>query len=189
MISKLFIVASILLTPVYLLAQQTVDSQKESRSAAARELEAVITEAKNLDNKNAVVNVRSRAAMLVSFSDPIRSENMFLEVWKFVYDQADNDFDKGEAKLVILKYVFARNPKLARRLLAEQSKPEDSSLQARAAGRDDDQRLAGKLASQLVETDASAAASLLEKSLSISGIVGRRSPFASTGRSLTALVT
>src|SRR5438105_385140 len=170
MISRLFIIVLILLTPAHLFAQQTVNVTvtKERSAVAAQELEAIVTEAKNLDNKNAIVNVRSRAAMLLSFSDPVRSQNMFLEVWKFVNDQTDSDFDKQEAKLVILKYLFPRNPKLARQLLAEQPKPEDSSSQSRAMGRDDDQRLAGKLASQLVDMDPLAVASLLEKSLSIS---------------------
>jgi len=169
MISRLFIIALTLLTPVYLFAQNTENVTKESRASAAQELEAVIVEAKKLDNKNALVNVRSRAAMLVSFSNPGRSEDMFLEVWKFVKDQtADSDFDKTQAKLVILKYLFPRNPKLARQLVAEQAKPEESSSKSPAAGRDDDQRMAGRLASQLVDADPSAAASLLEKSMSIS---------------------
>lgn len=169
MISRLFIIALTLLTPVYLFAQNTENVTKESRASAAQELEAVIVEAKKLDNKNALVNVRSRAAMLVSFSNPGRSENMFLEVWKFVNEQAaDSDFDKTQAKLVILKYLFPRNPKLARQLVAEQAKPEESSSQSPSAGRDDNQRMAGRLASQLVDADPSAAASLLEKSMSIS---------------------
>jgi hypothetical protein len=169
MIPRLIIIALTLLTPVNLFAQNTENVTKESRASAALELETIIIEAKKLDNKNALVNVRSRAAMLVSFSDPGRSENMFLEVWKFVNDQAaDNDFDKTQAKLVILKYLFPRNPKLARQLVAEQAKPEESSSQSPAAGGDNDQRMAGKLASQLVDADPSAAASLLEKSMSVS---------------------
>jgi hypothetical protein len=163
---RLLILASILLFPAHLLAQQPVDVPKESSAVAHQELEAIMAESQKLDNKNAFVNIRSRAAVLVSFSDPIRSNQMFLEVWKFTNEQADKAFDKEQAKLVILKYLFPRNPKLARQLLAEQPKPEDSSLGSRATGRDDDQRLAGKLASQLVDTDPSAAAALLEKLLS-----------------------
>jgi hypothetical protein len=165
MIARLLIVALILIAAPHLFAQKSANLPKDSRTAADQELEAVVTEARNLDNKNAIVNIRSKAAMLVSFSDPVRSQKMFLEVWKFVNDQTDGDFDKQQAKLVILKYLFPRNPKLARQLLAEPAKPEESSLQSRAAG-SEDQRLAGRLASQLVDTDPSAAASLLERSLS-----------------------
>jgi hypothetical protein len=162
----MLIVASILLTPAQLLAQQTVDLRKENRAAAAQELEAVINEAKNLDNKNTIVNIRARAAMLVSFADPIRSENMFLEVWKFANEQTDKAFDKEQAVILILKYLFSRNPKLARRLMAEQPKQDSSMGQSRAMGRDDDLKRTGKLASELLDTDASAAAAMLEQSLS-----------------------
>lgn len=166
MLSRMLIVASILLTPAQLLAQQTVDLRKENRAAAAQELEAVINEAKNLDNKNTIVNIRARAAMLVSFADPIRSENMFLEVWKFANEQTDKAFDKEQAVILILKYLFSRNPKLARRLMAEQPKQDSSMGQSRAMGRDDDLKRTGKLASELLDTDASAAAAMLEQSLS-----------------------
>jgi len=82
MLSKVFIIASILLTQINLLAQQAVNTRNENRATAAHELESIIIEAKNLDNKNAIVNIRSRTAMLLSFSDPARSEAMFLEIWK-----------------------------------------------------------------------------------------------------------
>ena len=166
MLSRTLIIASILLAPAHLLAQQPVDLRKESRAAAAQELEAVIAEAKNLDNKNTIVNIRARAAMLVSFSDPIRSETMFLEVWKFANEQTARDFDKEQAVILILKYLFPRNPKLARRLMAEQPKQDSSSSQSPAAGRDDELRRTGKLASELLDTDAAAAAAMLEQSLS-----------------------
>jgi hypothetical protein len=161
----MLIIASILFTPAHLLAQQPVDLRKDSRVAAVQELEAVITEAKNLDNKNTLVSIKSRAAMLVSFSDPIRSENMFLDVWKFANEQTDKDFDKEQAVVVVLKYLFPRNPKLARRLIAEQAK-QDRSMQSRAASRDDELKRAGKLASELMDTDPAAAAAMLEQSLS-----------------------
>src|SRR5437016_1526246 len=166
MLSRVLIIASILLTPAQLLAQQTIDLRKENRATAAQELEAIINEAKTLDNKNAIVNIRSRAAMLVSFSDPVRSENMFLEVWKFANEQTDKNFDKEQAVILILKYMFSRNPKLTCRLMAEQPKQDSSMGQSRAAGRDDDLKRAGKLASELLDTDPSAAAGMLEQSLS-----------------------
>ncbi len=167
MLSRVLIIAVVLFTPAHLLAQQAVDLRKESRAVAAQELEAVITEAKSLDNKNAIVDIRSRAAMLVSFSDPIRSENMFLEVWRFANEQTGRDFDKEQALILILKHLFSRNPKLARRLMQEQPKQDTSMAQPRAAGREHDLKRAGKLASELLETDPSAAAAMLEQSLSM----------------------
>src|SRR5690349_17565998 len=117
MISKLFTITLILLAPTQLLAQQPRDIPKENGALASQELEAVIIEAERLQDKNALVNIRSRAAMLISFSDPARSEEMFLQVWKFASEQTGKDFDKEQAKLRILKYLSLRIPKLARRLL------------------------------------------------------------------------
>src|SRR5262245_29411664 len=161
MILKLLIIALILLTPAHLFGQQAAN---ETNDTAAQELEAVILEAKKLDHKTAVVSVRSRAAMLVSFSDPLRAQTMFLDVWKFVNDQADDNFDKQQARVVLLRYLFPRDPKLARQLLAQQSKKEDSQ----PTSSDDEQQRTGKLASQFIDSDPSLAAGLLEKSLSVS---------------------
>src|ERR1043165_3715270 len=149
MLSRVMTIAALLLASVHPFAQQK-DSEKEMR--AAEELEAVIVEAKSLDNKVALVTVRSRAAMLLSFSDLVRSESMFLEVWKYVNDQTDPDFDKAGAKLIILKNLFPRNPKLARSLMAEKPKAESSS-NSDGPVRTDDQPQAAKLAAQLIDAD------------------------------------
>ncbi|HKP36397.1 MAG TPA: hypothetical protein VJT71_06025, partial [Pyrinomonadaceae bacterium] len=68
MILRLLVILSTLLIPVQLLAQPGVVAPKDAGTVATEELEAVIIESANLDNKNAVVNVKARAAMLVSFS-------------------------------------------------------------------------------------------------------------------------
>ena len=165
MLSRVLVIAALLVGAFNLFAQQRFDPEKEIRTTAAQELEAVIVEAKDFDNKTALVTIRSRAAMLLSFSDPARSEAMFLEVWKYINGQTDADFDKPGAKLIVLKYLFPRNPKLARSLMAEKPKAESSSTPSDTIGRADDQRQAGKVAAQLVEVDPATAASLLEKSL------------------------
>src|SRR5216110_3399985 len=112
MLARLIIVALLLLTPVGLVAQRNVDLlvTKEPATVPTQELDAVIVEAKSLDSQMAIVTIKSKAAMLVSFSDPIRSEGMFLELWKYVSDQPDTDFDRQQARLVILKELYPRNP-------------------------------------------------------------------------------
>jgi hypothetical protein len=162
MIIRLFVIVAMLLSPALLHAQQAGALPMDSGAVAADELEAIIAETGKLDNKNAVINIRARAAMLVSFSDPSRSESMFLEIWKLTGDQTDETFDKDGARLLILRYMYLRNPKLARRLLSEQAKLQDSSSPTSPTRRDD---LAGKLGAQLVDTDPTAAAALLERSL------------------------
>jgi hypothetical protein len=110
------------LIPVSLAAQGVAEAQKNNHTIASEELEAVIIEARNVDDKSAMVNVRARAAMLLSYFDPARAESMFLDLWKFVKDQSDSDFDKEQAKLIVLKYLFARNPKLASSCLPKSPK-------------------------------------------------------------------
>jgi hypothetical protein len=158
-------IALLALIPVSAAGQGVAQAPKDNRTLALEELEAVIIEARNFDNKSALVNVRARAAMLLSYSDPARAESVFLDLWKFVKDQSDSDFDKEQARLVLLKHLFARNPKLARQLLAEKPKTDKSKDSSGTSGVEDDQQQAAKLASQLIEVDQSAAAGLLEKSL------------------------
>jgi hypothetical protein len=158
------VLLSMLLAPTCLSAQQGVP--KDSSSVAAQELETIISEAEKLDNKKARVDIKSRAAMLVSFANPARSETMFLEIWKFTNDQTDEAFDKEQARLQILKYLSARNLKLARRLLAEQSNANDAPKETSLPGDDKGLRSATKLASSLADADPSSAAALLEDSLS-----------------------
>lgn len=168
MLTKLLISLALLLAPVQLWAQTQVlpPVSKTTKETAAAELEAVIAEAGKLDDKLAIINVKARAAALVSLSDPVRSEMMFLEIWKFAKEQPDKDFDKEQALTLILKHIFPRNPKLAKQLLSEEPKPDESSLELRATGRDPSLRRTAKLASQLVDDDPRAASELLERNLS-----------------------
>jgi hypothetical protein len=166
MLPRLLIVCSFLLVTLPAAGQDLPDRRKDDRTVAAEELEAVMLDARDLDNKVALVSIRSRAAMLMSFSDPARSESMFLDLWRFVNAQADGDFDKQQARNTILKYLFPRNPKLARQLLAEKPKPDNPDSQP--ATPEERERQTAKLASQLIESDPSTAASLLEKSLATS---------------------
>jgi hypothetical protein len=168
MLTKLLISLALLLAPVQLRAQTQVlpPVSKTMKETAAAELEAVIAEAGKLDDKLAIINVKARAAALVSLSDPVRSEMMFLEIWKFAKEQPDKDFDKEQALTLILKHIFPRNPKLAKQLLSEEAKPDESSLELRATGRDPSLRRTAKLASQLVDEDPRAASELLERNLS-----------------------
>jgi hypothetical protein len=168
MLTKLLISLALLLAPVQLWAQTQVfpPGSQTIKQTAAAELEAIIAEAGKLDDKLAIINVKARAAELVSLSDPVRSEMMFLEIWKFAKEQPDKDFDKEQALTLILKHIFPRNPKLAKQLLSEEPKPDESSLELRATGHDPSLRRTANLAFQLVDEDPRAASELLERNLS-----------------------
>jgi hypothetical protein len=143
-------------------AQQPAEVPNDSPNAAAQQLEAIITEAKNITDENAVVNISARAAMLLSYSDPPRAEKMFLDLWRFSNEQRDKTFDKQRAKILILKSLYSRNAKLARRLMSEVQSLASSSL----PGLDTESEVSGRLASALMEVDPGSAAAVLQQSLS-----------------------
>jgi hypothetical protein len=164
MFAKLFISIA-LLAPVQLLAQSNPPVSKAVKDTAVAELESVIAESGKLDDKLAFIKVKARSAALVSLSDPARAEMMFLEIWVFAKAQTDKEFDQEQARALILKSVFPRNQKLAKRLLEEEAKGEETSLDSRARGRDATLSRRATLASQLIDDDPRAASEILEGSL------------------------
>ncbi len=168
MLSKLLITLAVVLAPTSLLAQKEVSPPPTTpvTKTASEELEVIISEAGNLDDKLAVIKVTAKSAALISLSDPGRSELMFRAIWKFAKQQADPAFDKEQALTLILNQIFSRNPKLARQLLGEEPKPDESSIELRATGNDRGIHRTAKLASQLVDDNPRAASELLERSLS-----------------------
>jgi hypothetical protein len=163
MFLKITIGLSLALSSMSALAQ--TDGKADPRVVATAELEQALTEADKLNDKLAAVSTKARAAALLSYDDATRSEAVFLQLWKTATDPTDREMDQAQAKLQILKYLFPRNPKLARRLLASQTKAEVSAAQPRTITLDSNPELPAKLAFQLLDSDPSAAASLLEESL------------------------
>lgn len=164
MLRRLFTVCLVMVAPILGTAQEAV-GVVPSRQTVAQELEEVITEAKRLNNKNAFVNLSARAAALISLSDPTRGEAMFLELWKMSQVQGEKDFDSNKARIQILKYLYSRNSKLARRLLAERQAQSKSTEAARSVGFDEESQLPGNVAAALLDLDPGAAAAVLENNL------------------------
>ena len=162
MLPRCFVILSLLLNPIPLFAQQPSELSHDGETSATQELEAIVTEAKNVTNENAVVSITARAAMLLSYSDPGRAEKMLLDLWKFSNEQRGEGFDRSQAKLLVLKSLYSRNPKLARRLMSEGQTQRASSL----PGLDDGSEMPGRLASALMEVDPGSAAAVLQQSLS-----------------------
>lgn len=164
--TKWIITVCLLLTPATLLAQGNGAGLKDNRTLAEEELENIIAEAKGLSDKDAYINITARAAALASFSDPARGEQMLLDLWKVSNTEGDKTFDAQQARLQVLKYLYSRNSKLARKLITERLS-KDASTPARLAGFDEESALPGKLAASLLDADAAAAASVLEQHLSM----------------------
>ena len=155
----------LLLVPTYLFAQGQPVVSKETPTTTAQELEDVLTEAKRLQDKNAFVIITARAAALVAYSDQARGEQLLLDLWKVANSEGDKTFDAQQARLQILKHLYSRNSKLARRLIAERQEQDKSSSAARSVGLNDEAGLPGSLAAALLETDPAAAGAVLEQHL------------------------
>ena len=162
MLPRWFIVLSLMFGPIPLWAQQPAELPNEHPTTAAQELETIVSEAKNITSENAVVSITARAAMLLSYSDPTRAEKMLMDLWKFSNEQRGKGFDRSQAKVLILKSLYSRNAKLARRLMSEGQEQGGSSL----PGLDDESAVPGRLASALMDVDPGSAAAVLRQSLS-----------------------
>jgi hypothetical protein len=158
---------SLLILPIEGINAQTVTSPVSPYQHAAEELDSIIAEAPKLDDTLASITVRSRAAALLSFRDFARAEAMFLEVWAFAHQNLDEGAPRDRALTIVLKHLFPRHSKLAKRLLREEIQVGDLSLTARASGRDPDLRTLARLSSELVDVNPAVAAILLEQSLSV----------------------
>jgi len=136
---------TLLLAPIQLLDQ---GSKPDLKAEAKQELESIILEAGKIDDKNASVLIRARAIALIT--DPTRVNAMFLELWNYINTQSDPSFDKQQARAVTLRFMFERSPKLAKKLLGDESF---------------DEKLGPKVAVQLLDSDPATAASLIAKSM------------------------
>ncbi|HXT61419.1 MAG TPA: hypothetical protein VN696_00145 [Pyrinomonadaceae bacterium] len=88
---------------------------------------------------------------------------MFRAIWRFA-NQIENDSEKEQAKLLVLKYLFPQNPRLARQFLNDQPDTANTSKGSKAA-RESKSRLDARLASDLIDVDPSMAAAVVEQAL------------------------
>src|SRR5215813_8685975 len=93
------------------ISAQAQRTSQEKREVIVAELQDIITESAKLDEALAIVNVRARAAALAFYSDIGQSESMFRAIWRFA-NQIENDAEREQAKLLVLRYLFPRNPRL-----------------------------------------------------------------------------
>src|SRR5205085_1918816 len=95
MLIKLAVLLLLLLVQGSVLAQNQLASDK-IRDVANTDLEEVISEAGRLDDKLASIAVRARAAALISYSDPVRSETIFLQIWKLANERTEKDREQAQ---------------------------------------------------------------------------------------------
>ena len=162
MLPKMWLLLVVLVPVQLVLAQERILPTERPIDVAQVELETVLVEAKGIPDKLALINVRTRAAALISFSDPRRSEIMFGEIWTYLKEVPEANSDRRRAQAFVLRHLFHQNPQLAKQLLRDQLQVRESALAERAIGRDTHLLDAGKLALELIETNPRAASEILE---------------------------
>src|SRR5215203_767340 len=150
--------------PASLIAQRNDNLQKQKEDLR-QELDSIISESQKLTPAIASVLVRSKAASLLAQRDPARADEVFLEVWNFALQQTESDFDREQGLNAILKNLFPKNAKLAKRLLSARLQDETKKDGKDGPGDNDPSKLV-RLSSDLVDTEASMAATYLEAALS-----------------------
>jgi hypothetical protein len=151
--------------PTSLIAQKTDNLQKQNDDLARQELDNAIQDSQKLTPALANVLVRSKAASLLALRDPARADEMFLEVWNFALKQIESDNDREQALNTILKYLFPKNAKLAKRLADERFKEETAKQEKSGVNSKTISRLA-RLSSELIDAEPSMASTYLESALS-----------------------
>ena len=164
------IIFMLLLMPLKMFGQDAANLEQLKYQRAVEEIESVLLDTAKLDDPFSVVNVRSKAASLMWRYDRKRSQTLFLDVWKYIDKQSNDEFEQDEARAVLLKYLFPLNPSLADKLLKELAgqKSEEASLRAQVTGKDPDIRRLANVSAGLVDQDPTLAARLLEQSLAMS---------------------
>lgn len=135
---------------------------------AIQEAEAVQSAADRIDNPLAAIKVKAKAASILWTQSPEQSRIIFSKLWDKIESQSDNAFDKEEARIALLKYLFPKDRALANRLLKKTTDKSDDEVVSdfdKINGRDPETRRLAFTAYSLADTDAVLAASVLEQSL------------------------
>lgn len=163
-ICSIIIAATVLMTNAT--GRQTVRKAWLKYRRAMQEVEAVQNAADRLENPLDVVRVKAKAASLLWTESAERSRAVFVDLWDKVESQTDKDFDKEEARTIILRYLFPKDRALADRLLKKTAKEDEADSDfARVMGTDPQTKRLAFTAYRLAETDVGLAAAVLEKSL------------------------
>ena len=152
--------------PANVPAQQTDNLPKPNQSGGQQELSNVIQDAQKLTPAFANVLVRAKAASLLAQHDPAKADAMFLELWNFALQQTDPAFDLDQALNTILKNLFPKNAKLAKRLVDERLQEEDAKQEKDGSSANKNLPRLARLSSELADSEPSMASAYLESALS-----------------------
>jgi hypothetical protein len=148
---------------------QKEESDRLRYLRAIQEAEAVQSAADRIiDNPLAVIKIKAKAASVLWTQSPEQSRLIFTKLWDKIESQSDNAFDKEEARIALLKYLFPKDRTLANRLLkktADKSQDNEVSNYEKMNGTDPETRRLAFTAYSLADADVVLAASVLEQGL------------------------
>lgn len=132
---------------------------------ASQEIVAILAETNTLQDKNAYIKIQAKAAYLIWYRDEELARSVFNNLLTWIETQHDESFDQEKARTEALKYLMLRDPKTAKILLEKRSSnrrldQKDNSVEPTIKA-----KIENELASDLISTNPSAAADLLEQNL------------------------
>ena len=145
---------------------QNLNDDRMKHQRAVLEAESILSEADKIDNLLVAVKVKAKAASVLWTQSPEKARAVFIKLWDKVDGQTDKSFDKEEARIALLPYLFSKDRALANQLL-KRSAGEDENVSDfdKINGKDPETRRLAFTAYRLAERDAVLAAAVLEQSL------------------------
>lgn len=155
----------VIFVPVILEAQ-VLNNDQMKYQRAVQELESVLDSASKFEPLLGV-KVKSKGASLLWKQSPERARALFLKLWDFIEQQDAKSLDQEEAQTALLRYLYPKDRVLANQLLQKltaKTPPDQQFSFDRIAGREKGPNRLARLAEQLLSSDATLAAKLLEQS-------------------------
>jgi hypothetical protein len=135
---------------------------------AWQEVIGVLSETSAIKDKNTYVRIQGKTASLIWLKDEELGRALFNELWVWVENQRDENFNSETARTDFLRCLMLRDAKLSKNILeglpASQKNSDKSALSDSTA----QVKRINSLASDYIDNNPSAAAELLEQSVPVS---------------------
>jgi len=132
---------------------------------AWQEVTAILSETRSVQDKNTYVKIQAKTASLVWLKDEELGRSLFNELWSWIQNQNDENFESEAARTALINYLMPRDPKLSKKFLEESStgqKADDNNALSDSTVK---VKRLNNLASSFMENNPAAAAELLEQSV------------------------
>lgn len=167
--SPLFITLVLLFSAI-MIEGQAGDMSQIHYQRATQVLDNVVAEAAKLDLMVAV-RVRAKSANIMWLQSPEKGRAAFSSLWEAIEKEEEHPgFDREEARMVLLRYLYPRDSSFAQELLHKLAEKSNAASDApfsfeKVSGKNVETNRLARLAFRLLDTDSTMAADVLEQSL------------------------